>query len=44
MLAVPRLLDELIAAGRWQRDSKEAMAQNLNCLVPPGPPQASPGP
>jgi len=35
MLAVPRLLDELIAAGRWPRDSKEAMAQNLKCLVPP---------
>jgi hypothetical protein len=35
MLAVPRLLDELVAAGRWPRDSKEAMAQNLKCLVPP---------
>lgn len=35
MLAVPRLLDELIAAGRWPRDSKEAMAQNLKPLAPP---------
>ena len=35
MLAVPRLLEELLAAGRWPRDSKEAMAQNLKPLAPP---------
>ena len=35
MLAVPRLLDELVAAGRWPRDSKESLAQNLKSLAPP---------
>jgi hypothetical protein len=35
MLAVPRLLDELVATGRWPRDSKEAMAQNLKSLASP---------
>lgn len=35
MLTVPRLLDELVAAGRWPRDSQEAMAQNLKLLAPP---------
>jgi hypothetical protein len=35
MLTVPRLLDELVTAGRWPRDSKEAMAQNSKCLVSP---------
>lgn len=29
MLAVPRLLDDMIAAGRWPHDSKEAMAFGL---------------
>jgi hypothetical protein len=35
MLAVPRLLDELIAAGRWPRDQQEEMAQNLKGLAAP---------
>jgi hypothetical protein len=35
MLAVPRLLDELVTAGRWPRDSKESLAQNLKPLAPP---------
>lgn len=35
MLVVPRLLNELVAVGRWPRDSKEAMAQNLKSLAPP---------
>ncbi len=35
MLAVPNLLEELIAAGRWPRDSSEAMAQNLKSRVAP---------
>ena len=35
MLAVPRLLDELVLAGRWPRDSKESLAQNLKPLAPP---------
>lgn len=35
MLKVPRLLDESVAAGRWPRDSKEAMAQNLKSLATP---------
>jgi len=34
MLAVPRLLDELVAAGRWPRDSTESLAQNLKPLAP----------
>jgi hypothetical protein len=34
MLAVPRLLNELVAVGRWPRDTKEAMAQNLKSLAP----------
>ncbi|HEY1068098.1 MAG TPA: hypothetical protein VGE52_18385 [Pirellulales bacterium] len=33
MLTVPRLLDELIALGRWPRNSTEAMAQNLKSLA-----------
>jgi hypothetical protein len=35
MLTVPRLLDDLLVAGRWSRNSKEAGAQNLKFLVPP---------
>jgi hypothetical protein len=35
MLAVPCLLEELLASGRWPRDTKEAMAQNLKSRVPP---------
>jgi hypothetical protein len=35
MVAVPRLLDELVAAGRWPRDSKESLAQNLKPLATP---------
>ena len=35
MLTIPRLLDELLAAGRWPRNSKEAMAQNLKSLASP---------
>jgi hypothetical protein len=35
MLAVPRLLEELLAAGRWPRNSAEANAQNLKPLVSP---------
>ncbi len=35
MLAVPRLLDELLVAGRWPRDEKEANAQNIKALASP---------
>jgi hypothetical protein len=34
ILTVPKLLDELVAAGRWPRDSKESLEQNLKCLAP----------
>ena len=33
MLAVPLLLDELLIAGRWPRDEKEANAQNIKPLA-----------
>ncbi|MGD0464234.1 MAG: hypothetical protein ABSB74_17260 [Tepidisphaeraceae bacterium] len=33
--AVPSLLKELLAAGKWPTDAKTAMAQNLRCLVTP---------
>lgn len=36
MLAIPALLEELLAAGRWPRDATEAMAQNLKPRVMPG--------
>ncbi len=35
MLRTPPLLDSLIAAGRWPRNSVESMSQNLKPLVPP---------
>jgi hypothetical protein len=35
MLEVPRLLDELIAAGRWPSNAQEANAQNLKSLASP---------
>jgi hypothetical protein len=35
MLAVPRLLEDLLAAGRWPRNAAEAIAQNLKSLVAP---------
>lgn len=35
MLDVPRLLKELVAAGRWPRNSAEEIAQNLSPLVSP---------
>ncbi len=35
MLAIPRLLEELVAAGRWPRDSKAATVQNLRPLALP---------
>src|SRR4051812_33433248 len=35
MLVVPRLLDDLVVASRWPRDSREAMGQNLKALVSP---------
>jgi hypothetical protein len=34
MVAVPRLLEELLAAGRWPRNSIEANAQNIKPRVP----------
>ena len=34
MLAIPRLLEELLAGGRWTRNASEAMAQNLKSRVP----------
>jgi hypothetical protein len=33
VLTVPRLLEDLLASGRWPRDAREAMAQNLKPRV-----------
>ncbi len=35
MLKIPQLLYELVSAGRWPGNSKEALAQNLKSLAPP---------
>jgi hypothetical protein len=35
MLTVPRLLEELVDAGRWPRNVDEARAQNIKPLVAP---------
>ena len=35
MLQIHPLLDELIAAGRWPRNAREAIAQNLKPLAAP---------